>query len=137
MDGLSGAASVVAILQLCESVVKLVEFAKSVRNAPANVEALFKDAELLAAILEQSKKTVSEIKLDETTKLVFKDCRHKILAFDRKIRSASLHLNSDSRRRRTWSALKITLQSNDIASLRQSITEAKINLNLVLQSSIL
>ncbi len=137
MDGVSGAASVIAILQLLESVVKLVEFGKSVRDVPANVEALFNDLDLLSAVLAQTHKSISRINLDEVTTRVIKDCENKVSVLDTKIRSAASHLRSDSLRRRTWSALKIALKSNEIALLRQSIADAKATLQLVLHDSLL
>lgn len=135
MDPLSGVASGIALFQLLESIKRLVDFGKDVKDAPANVAGIFNDLELMAAAICRFRSVTKTVHLDDTSEKVLQSCERKVSSLLTTIKQALSRFNSNGFRQRTWQALKITLRKDEIASLQQSINEVILTL-LVVQSTI-
>lgn len=135
MDPLSGVASGIAIFQLLESIKRLVDFGKDIKDAPANIAGIFEDLELMAAAINKFRAISKTVQLDNTSEKVLQSCEGKVRSLLVTIQQALSRLNSKVFRRRTWQALKVTLKKEEIASLQQSINEVILTL-LVVQGTI-
>jgi hypothetical protein len=99
MDGVSSAASVFGVaslaIQLVESIDRLVTFWKAVQNAPANINSLFGELELLRSVLEQTSKINALPISDRNTEKALRSCQSQILKLETIIAQAIKHFNSD------------------------------------------
>ena len=84
MDGLSGAASGIAVasiaIQLADSIKKLYEFWESVQDAPNDIRAVVKELRLLSAVLEGIQSNERRYGPDPTTTSVLESCADKVTA---------------------------------------------------------
>jgi hypothetical protein len=134
MDGVSSVASVCGIvsiaIELGDTITRLVTFWKAVQNAPANINSLFGELELLRSVLEQTRKINALPTSDPNTEKALGSCQSQILKLETIIGPAKKHFNSDKFYQRKWSAFKITLKGEEIAALLNSIEHAKSTLLL-------
>ena len=81
MDGLSGGASVFAVvslaIQLQESITKLIEFWKAVQNAPSSISALLGELKTVSAVLASSRPSNGDVELDGLAERVRQICEDK------------------------------------------------------------
>ncbi|KAE9371001.1 hypothetical protein N431DRAFT_18376 [Stipitochalara longipes BDJ] len=140
MDGLSSASGVFAAVsiafELAETIRKIVEFGKAVKDAPIHIRALFDDLEVLAAVISQIQQLNGYVACDNVTDKALRSCQIKILKLHKIISQAQLNLKSKSRVRRKWGAFKFVLDESEIKSIRTSIEEAKLTLQLILSTSL-
>jgi hypothetical protein len=138
MDGLSSVASVCGVvsiaIELGDTITRLVAFWKAVQNAPANINSLFHELQLLGTVLEQSRKINPLPTFDPNTEKALWSCQSRILELQTIISPATKHLTSDKFYKRKWSAFKITLKGEEIATLLNSIEHAKSTLLLYQQT---
>ena len=139
MDGLSGAASGIAVvsiaIQLADSIKKLYEFWTSVQDAPEDIRAIVKELRLLSAVLDGIKLNEQRYGPDPTTTIVLESCTDKVTALVGLVDDLEPGFASTSRRHRKWSAFKMTLRSEKIKKLRVSLEETKATLILAQQIS--
>jgi hypothetical protein len=140
MDGLSGAASVVAVvslaIQLAEGIQKLSEFWKAVQDAPTNVGMLFDELETLSTVLNQPHSISLGTEQDDITEKVLRNCQAHISRLQLKLLKANVGFGSNHFAIRKWSALGITIKKSEIESLRAAIDKAKSTLMISKLSSI-
>ncbi|PMD36404.1 hypothetical protein L207DRAFT_587407 [Hyaloscypha variabilis F] len=111
MDGVSSASGIFAVvsiaIQLAETVKKIVEFGKAVKDAPIHIRALFSGLEVLAAVISQIQQLDGYFACDKVSEKAL--------------------LNS---------AFKFAFGEAEIQSIRTSIEEAKSTLQLVQSTSL-
>ena len=104
MDGVSSASGIFAVvsiaIQLAETVKKIVEFGKAVKDAPMHIRALFSDLEVLAAVISQIQQLDGYVACDKVSEKALLNCQIKILALHDIIDKAQLNIKSKSRVRR-------------------------------------
>jgi hypothetical protein len=135
MDGISSGSGVFAAvsiaIQLGESIKKIVELGKAIKDAPTHIRALFQDLEVLAAVLSQIQQLNKHVAFDNVTEKALQNCQIKILKLQNAIHQAQLNVKSKSRLRRKWGAFSFALNEHEIQSIQISIEEAKSTLQLV------
>ena len=113
MDGISSASGVFAAvsiaIQLGESIKKIVELGKAIKDAPTHIRALFQDLEVLAAVLSQIQQLNKHVAFDNVTEKALQNCQIKILTLQNAIHQAQLNVKSKSRLRRKWGAFSFAL----------------------------
>ncbi|KAL2066003.1 hypothetical protein VTL71DRAFT_2074 [Oculimacula yallundae] len=114
-------------IQLADTLHKLIVFYKDVQRVPADVRSLFEDVQTLSTLLAQAQSTRLNRSgcLDEPGETILKGCNEKIQGLYDKIRKSSEGLTSESKRKRKWSAFKISLDKADINDLRTELRDAK------------
>lgn len=139
MDGISGAASGIAVvslaIQLADSIKKLCEFWDSVQDAPNDIRAIVKELRLFSAVLEGIQLNELRYGPDPITRSVLESCADKVSALVGLVDDLEPGFASMSIRVRKWSAFKATLRSEKIKKFRVSLDETKITLRLARQSS--
>lgn len=140
MDGISSASGVFAAvsiaIQLAETIKKIVDFGKAVKDAPTQVRTLFDDLELLAAVLSQIQQLDGFVAHDNVDEKALLNCQGKVLKLHNAINETQLSLKSKSRVRRKWCAFKFALDDSEIQSIRTSIADAKSTLQLAQSRSL-
>lgn len=137
MDIVSSTASVIAIVQLCGSIKQLVDFGKAIQDAPANINKLFRDLELLDVVVIQARNISHILTLNNTAEKVLRNCEGKISSLLQRLSKAKTRFETGNPVQRKWSALKITLKSDEVATLQRSIEEAKSTLQIVQNNTLL
>ncbi|KAF7514073.1 hypothetical protein GJ744_004398 [Endocarpon pusillum] len=116
MDGLSGAASGIAVVsltfQIVERISKLREFFESIKTAPAVVATITKDLSQLVSILEDMKGG-GTIKND-----VLATCMDKVNDLDALTNELEPGFQSASRKTRTWTAFTAARKSSVISKFQ-------------------
>jgi hypothetical protein len=141
MDGLSSASGVFAAVsiavQLAESIKKIVEFGKAVKDAPTHIRTLFYDLEVLDAVFTRIGQLNNHVAIDNVAEKALQSCQIKLLKLQKAIDQAQLNIKSKSRFRRNWGAFKFALNEAEIQYIQISIEEAKSTLQLVQAQSLL
>ena len=138
MDGLSAAASVVTIgvaaVQLADTIDKLLNFWKSIEDAPEDFNAVRNDLELLMSIVQ----CVNRLKWLRPSLLIadaLQQCQQKAERLLAIVQHFEVGLSNSNKRKRRWSALKASFKTNDIRKIHGSLERSKSNLILALQIS--
>lgn len=132
MDGLSGAASGIAVVsltfQIVESISKLRDFFESIKTAPAVVATIVKDLSQLASILDI-------IKVDGSiSNDVLTTCMDKIKDLNAFTDELEPGFRSANRKTRRWAAFTAARKSSVISKFRATLEETKTTLILALQT---
>ena len=132
MDGLSGAASGIAVVsltfQIGESISKLSDFFESIKTAPAVVATIVKDLSQLASILDI-------IKVDGSiSNDVLATCMDKVKDLNAFTDELEPGFRSASRKTRRWTAFTAARKSSVISKFRVTLEETKTTLILALQA---
>ena len=136
MDGLSAAASVIAVgslaIQLADNVKKLRDFWCSVKDAPDDVRAIAGDLEVLS-------QTLAEISLEaqvesSSMKAALLRCIDGTKPLASIVQDLEPGFESKSARTRKWSALKMTFKGEKIKRYQRSLESMKTSLLLAQQS---
>lgn len=137
MDGLSAGASGFAVvsiaIQLAESIKTFSEFIGSIREAPADIESILSELQILSSTLNDIQPYRSQCNANSTLKDVLENLQRKISAFMTLVNQYKPGLDSTSRRIRKWNAVKIAFNSKKFKKLRESLNETKITLILARQ----
>ncbi|RDW57721.1 hypothetical protein BP5796_12522 [Coleophoma crateriformis] len=137
MDGLSGAASAIAVvsvaLQLADSVTKLIEFWETVKDAPEDITTMVQELKLLELVLKQIHDRDQLYGQDPTTTEILKRCNQKVDTLIKAMESFQPGFTSKKWTVRTWNSFKVTLQSKKFHSFRVSLGEMKTTLILARQ----
>ena len=140
MDGLSAAASVIAVaslaFQLAESTKNLFEFWDSVQHAPEEINDIKSELESLRNVLEQIGHEAQHQPSSPSTASALRLCSRKINT----IRSLTADIESGftcSRiRTRKWSALRAAFKREKIEKVQNSLNRLKATLILVLFNNV-
>ena len=140
MDGLSAAASVMAVMllafQLAHSTKKLFDFWESIQDAPEDVRNVKSDLELLTKVLEHIAREAQQQSSDPMMESALRLCSDKIDT----IMSLTLDLEPDFAFRkfviRKWGAFLLVLRREKVKHLRKSLDRMKETLMMVQLSSI-
>lgn len=128
MDGLSGGASVFAVvslaIQLQESITKLIEFWKAVQNAPSSISALLGELKTVSAVLASSRPSNGDVELDGLAERVRQICEDKISLLRSKVADPARALTSSSRFKRNLGSIRIVLKQTEIESIQTDIERA-------------
>lgn len=132
MDGLSGAASGIAVVsltfQIVESISKLRDFFDSMKMAPAVVELIAKDLAQLSSILDGIKVDVRRYSDVLTT------CMEKIKDLNAIIEELEPGFQSANQKIRKWAAFRTARKGAIMQRFRVTLEETKSTLVLALQA---
>lgn len=129
MDGLSAAATV---LQLADSIQKIVKFCRAVQKAPSDFSKLCDELQELSQVLTETRATSVLVGNDTREYVIIQNCQTKISNFQRKLAKSTAHLNSGKSSVRIWSAIKAVLKEPEFRSLREDIERTKSSLTLLI-----
>ncbi len=132
MDGLSGAASGIAVVslsfQIVQSISKLQDFFESMRSADEDVKLITKDLRQLSSI-------ISALQLDDPRyKEVENTCAEKIKMLTSITEELEPGFQSVSRKHRQWTAFKAARKSSILKKFRETLKETKVTLLLAMQA---
>ena len=130
MDGLSGTASVVAILQLAGNVRKLHHFFKSIRDAPRHVQSLLAELHALLAILSHAAAEVQYSPYESTIMDLVQSCSSEATAMLYRLEPLGESLASGNTTRRKWTAIKAVFQREKLENFTKSLERLKSSLIL-------
>ena len=138
MDGLSGAAGVIAVgsvtVQLADSVKKLRDFWCSVKDAPDDVRAIAGDLEVLSRILAEISLETQTQDQSPSTKAALLRCIDGTKPLAAIVEDLEPGFESRSARTRKWSALKTVFKAEKIKKYQSSLEGVKTSLILAQQS---
>ena len=135
MDGLSAAASVIAVtslaFQLAHSTNKLFDFWESIQDAPEDVRNIKSDLEFLTKVLEHIAREAQQQSPDPLMESALRLCSDKIDT----IMSLTLDLEPDFASRkfliRKWGAFRLIMKRDKFKQLRKSLDRMKETLMMV------
>ena len=134
MDGLSGAASVVGVVQLGDSIKKLCDFWDSVKEAPDDVHAISTDLSLLSSVLAEMAFEEQHCGPDHTFTRVLEACRDRVNKLTNITNDMEPGFASTSLRIRKWTAFKAVLKGGKIQKFQKVLDGLKMTLMLAQQS---
>ncbi|KAL9120774.1 MAG: hypothetical protein Q9187_002672 [Circinaria calcarea] len=137
MEGLSLAANIVAItsiaIQLADSVKKLCEFWKSIKDAPEEIHTIVADLELLSSVLAE---ITSEKQLhpDATTAAVLEICESKVKKLMTIVSDLEPGFASQKPSIRKWTAFKAVIKAEKLRRFQEAVERLKVTLILAQQN---
>ena len=146
MDGLSGAASAIAIVSLAVQLVHTVEeigkFLKNVQGAPKEVLRLLETLEQLQGTLDNVRQLIDHqflvLRLPGSPVFMNKameNCEKQIKALETVVWKAKRSLGHQHMLRRKWSSMKIVAKKQDIEHIQCRLRDAKMDLQFALSSN--
>ena len=140
MDGLSAAASVIAVpalaLQLVESTQKILNFWDSIQHAPEEIDEIKLDLEYLRNVLEQIGNEAQHQPSSALAVSTLNLCSKKINA----VRSLTVRFESKLKcsgiSTRKWSALRVVLRREKIEKVQNSLSSIKATLALAVLNNV-
>ena len=140
MDGLSTAASVIAVtslaLQLAESTKKLIEFWDSIQNAPEEVDDIKLELESLRNVLEQIGHEAQHQPPNRLVEPALRLCSRKINAVRSLTTDIESGFTSSKICTRKWSALRAVWSRKKLEKIQSSLERLKATLTLVLVNNV-
>ena len=140
MDGLSTAASVIAVtslaFQLAESTKKLFEFWDSIQNAPEEVNDIKLELESLRNVLEQIGCEAQHQQPNRLVELALRLCSRKINNVTSLTADIESGFTSSRICTRKWSALRAVLSRKKLEKVQSSLERLKATLILVLVNNV-
>ena len=138
MDGLSGAASGMAVvslaLQLSSSIKQLYDFWDSVKEAPDNIRTITTDLNLLSSVLAEMAFEEQHFGPDQILTSVLQACCDRVKKLTHITRDMEPGFASRSLRIRRWTAFKAVLKTEKILRFQHVLERLKITLILAQQS---
>ena len=146
MDGLSGAASAIALvslaLQLVDTVQEISKFLKNIQDAPEEMLRLLETLEQLQGTLDNVRQRVDQqflvLRLPGSPVLIAKamaNCERHIKALETVVCKAKRSLGHQHMLRRTWSSMKLVAKKQDIEDIQCRLRDAKMDLQFALSSN--
>ena len=146
MDGLSGAASAIAIVslavQLVDTVQEIGKFLKNVQDAPKEVLRLLETLEQLQGTLDHVRQLIDHqflvLRLPGSPVFIVKamvNCEKQIKALETVVWKARRSLEHEHFLRRTWSSMKTVAKKQDIEDIQCRLRDAKMDLQFALSSN--
>ena len=135
MDGLSGAASGIAVvsltLQIVESISKFHDFFESMKMAPTEVKFIIQDLTQLSSILDG-------IKFDEQRyNDILSTCVEKMDVLSAIVNELEPGFQSANHKHRKWTAFRTARKGTILKRFRDMLEETKRTLSLALQAKTL
>ena len=138
MDGLSGAASVIAVcslaLQLGDSVKRLHDFWDSLEEAPDYIRSITTELSLQSSVLVKMASEEQHFEPDKTLIAALEACQKKVQDLTHMTSVLESGFTSRSLRTRKWTALKAVLKAEKIQRFQQTLNGLNITLMLAQQS---
>jgi hypothetical protein len=125
MDGVSAAAT---ILQLIDSVQKLVKFCRAVQKAPSAIKSLSEELQLLSSVLFYIQSNNVSIETDSLELQLLQLCQKKVQTLYEKLSKRITLLNSRNIRLRNWTLFTAVLELPELKDLRDDIERTKNSL---------
>ena len=139
MDGLSAAASTIAVVslapQLADNSKKLYEFWNSIKDAPEDVRNISADLELLSSILHQIGLEAQYQRPDPATQAALRFCFEKINAIGSLVTDIEPDFVSTSLRKRKWSAVRAVFRQKNYQKCQDALDRMKGTLLLAQQTN--
>ena len=140
MDGLSAAASVIAVtslaFNLAESTKKLFEFWDSIQNAPEEVNDITSDLESLRNLLEQIGHEAQHQPPNHLIESALRLCSRKIDTVRSLTADIESGFTSSRIYTRKWSALQAVLSRKKLEKVQSSLERMKATLILILVNNV-
>ena len=138
MDGLSGAASGIAVvslaIQLGDSVKKLCEFWASVKEAPDDVRAITADLQLLSSVLAGMAFEEQHFEPNPTLVTALEACRDNVTKLVRIANDMEPGFASKKPRIRIWTAFRAAIKGESIQKSQRILEGLKSTLTLALHN---
>ena len=132
MDGLSGAASVIAVFGLAVSSTQAIyDFISGIKNGPNAIESMKSSLQDFLKLLLQLKGCTDQLYLAADLERSVSKCVQDLKASEDQL--AKLCLRADSRAVRFWNNIKAALQEKDLEKMSAMIQRHVASLSLQLQ----
>lgn len=121
-------------VQLIGTIEKILNFWKSIEDAPEEFSVIRKDLELLTAIIQ----CVNQLQKLRTSQVIIdalQQCQQKIERLLAVVQRFESGLAAGKKRKRRWSAFKTSFKANEITKIHVSLEGSKNDLLLALQTS--
>ena len=146
MDGLSGAASAIAIvslaIQLVDTVQEIKKFLKNVQDAPKEVLRLLETLDQLQGTLDNVRQLIDRqflvLRLPGSPAFIIKameNCEKQIKALETVVWKARQSLEHQHMLRRTWSSMEVVAKKHDIEDIQCRLKDAKMDLQFAVSSN--
>lgn len=140
MDGLSGAASVIAVvsvaIQIASGLNTLKSFWSSMKSAHGDATIIVEDIQLLLRIIEVIRKNCEKYgSVDDTTESALRSCQDRVVTLNELAKSIEIGCASGSKRKRLWTPFKAALKAKDVQRFQDALHDAKLTLVLARQTS--
>jgi hypothetical protein len=139
MDGLSAASGVFAVVSLAvelpTAIQNLVEFCRTIKDAPDDVRSLMDELNLFAVLLKQIHRPGRNQEFDDMVNLAVHQCNNELLKLRSVLSGVVDDLSSPSSRKRGLGALKMAMKKPHIEAMKSSLEKVKTTLMLVKESS--
>ncbi|KAH8691416.1 putative kinesin light chain [Talaromyces proteolyticus] len=139
MDGLSGAASVIAVvslaIQIASGLNTLKSFWGSMKSAHSDVKSIIEDIQLLLDIIELIRSNSEKYGSDGTTESALRSCQDRIEVLNKLAQDIELGCRSTNKRKRLWTPFKAALKLKDIQKFQDTLHDTKLTLVLARQTS--
>ena len=138
MDGLSGAASGIAVvslaIQLGDGIKKLCDFWDSVKEAPDDVRAITADLKLLSSVLAEIASEEQHFEPDPTLETALKACCDNVTKLVRIANDMEPGFASKKPRIRIWTAFRAAIKGESIQKSQKVLEGLKSTLTLALHN---
>lgn len=135
MDGLSSAASAIAVVSLAaDTAKKLCDFWSSIKDAPEDIRNIITDLELLTSVLAEMASEAQRTSPDATLAAVLQSCTGKLKSLTALTNNLEPSFSSRSSRIRKWSAFKFVLKSEKLTRFQEVLESLKGTLVLAQQN---
>ena len=146
MDGLSGAASAIAIvslaIQLVDTVQEISKFLKNVQDAPKEMLRLLETLDQLQGTLDNVRQLIDHqffmSRLPGSPVFIIKameNCEKQIKALETVVWKARRSFEHQHMLRRTWSSMKLVAKKHDIEDMQCRLKDAKMDLQFAVSSN--
>ena len=146
MDGLSNAASAVAIvslaLHLVDTVRKITRFLDNVQDAPKEVLGLIETLDQLQGTLNNVRQLIDQqflvLRLPGSPAFITKameNCEKQIKALENFASAARRPFEQQQKLRRTWASIRFVATKQDIEEIQCRLRDAKLDLQFALSSN--
>ncbi|KAI7968727.1 hypothetical protein EIK77_005743 [Talaromyces pinophilus] len=140
MDGLSGAASVIAVvsvaIQIASGLNTLKSFWGSMKSAHGDSTVIVEDIQLLLRIIDTIRANCERYgSADDTTESALRSCQDRVVALNELAKSIEFGCVASSKRKRLWTPFKAALKAKDVRRFQDALHDAKLTLVLARQTS--
>jgi conjugal transfer/entry exclusion protein len=122
-------------IQILENINRVINFCKSIREAPTDIQRILLELQLLSNIVSSIQLVFEKRSLPEISEAMTKKCldlvRHDISKLSDFSLDLERKLNSEKRITRTWARVQTVLSEKKIAVLRDYLDSAKGTLQLL------
>ncbi|CZR55223.1 uncharacterized protein PAC_05110 [Phialocephala subalpina] len=139
MDGLSGAASIIAVVQIAvqigKGISKIRSLLHSINDAPREIQSVVQELEFFDSILNQIRRNEETFGSKTETFLALSRCETSLKSLLDVVESLVPGFASSSRMKQKWAAIDVVRKNEKIASFKSKLQEAKLDLLIAQQTS--